>query len=156
NLDRFNVPKRIRFTFRTPSDRRWLFFSEVRRLFCAFALLAAVISARADSPPSSEAALKAGALLNFPKYVDWPDSAFENTNSPIVIAVFASDPVAAEMDKVMERNFNGHPIEFRRITTLHDCDGKFHILFVGAAGNRRMPDLLARLRDASVLTVGDS
>jgi hypothetical protein len=152
DLDRFNVPKRERFRFRKTARRRWF---SAPALFALLTLLLPAVLGAQPQTVHTEAELKAAALLSFPKYVDWPLDAFENTNSPIVIAVFGSDPVAAEMDKAIDKSFEGHPIEFRRITTAHDCDGRYHILFIGP-DRRRIPDILERASHGTVLTIGEA
>jgi hypothetical protein len=111
---------------------------------------------RAGDTAPSEAQVKAAFLLNFPKYVEWPATAFAETNSPIVVAILDADSVADEFSTMSEgRIIDGHPVRLQRITALEQCHG-CHILFIGSARTRKLPDLLPKLRGLNVLTVGES
>ena len=110
----------------------------------------------AEEPMPSEYQVKAAFLINFPKYVDWPVEAFAGTNSPVVLAVSGETKVAGEIQKVIAgRTVNGREIVLKRLTSGEESGG-CHILFISAAEQRRSPNLLANLKDSSILTVGES
>jgi hypothetical protein len=110
----------------------------------------------AEEPLPSESQVKAAFLINFPKYADWPAAAFAETNSPIVIAVLGETLVTEEIQKVITgRTVNGRKIVLKRLTSGEE-PGVYHVLFISAAEQRHSPDVLAKLKDASVLTVGES
>lgn len=105
---------------------------------------------------SSEYQVKAAFLINFPKYVDWPAEAFAATNSPIVIAVLGQTKVTAEIQKIIPgRTVNGREFVLKRLAS-GEASGVCHILFISAAEQQHSPSLLTQLKDASVLTVGES
>jgi YfiR/HmsC-like len=111
---------------------------------------------RASDAAPSEAQVKAAFLLNFPKYVEWPVTAFSETNSPIVVAILDADSVANEFSNMSKgRIIDGHPIRLQRVTGPEQCRG-CQILFVGSGQSRKLPDLLPRLREWNVLLVGES
>lgn len=104
--------------------------------------------------PVAEA--KAAILLNLPKYVNWPDSRFEATNSPVVIAVFANDEVADEFAKLSRnRTVNGRPLLLKRAMSIEDCSAECHVLFVGDVDKKQTASALARAATRQVLTVGE-
>jgi hypothetical protein len=110
----------------------------------------------AEEPLPSEYQVKAAFLINFPKYVDWPAEAFAATNSPIVIVVLGETKVTEEIQKVIAgRTVNGREIVLKRLASGEES-GVCHILFISAAEQRQSPNLLARLKDTSILTVGES
>jgi len=110
----------------------------------------------AEEPPASEYQVKAAFLINFPKYADWPAEAFAGSNSPIVIVVLGETPVTEEIQKVIAgRTVNGRKIVLKRVATGEDS-GVCQILFISAAEQRHSADTLAKLKDASILTVGES
>jgi len=105
---------------------------------------------------SSEYQVKAAFLVNFPKYAEWPPEAFAETNSPIVITVLAETNVAEEVQKAIRgRAVNGREIVLQRLASGAE-PGVCHILFISAAEQRHSPALLAKLKNASILTVGES
>lgn len=110
----------------------------------------------AEEPMPSEYQVKAAFLINFPKYVDWPAEAFAGTNSPVVLAVPGDTKVAEEIQKVIAgRTVNGREIVLKRLASGEES-GVCHILFISAAEQQRSADVFAKLKDASVLTVGES
>ena len=113
------------------------------------------VSIAAD-PPASEYQVKAAFLINFPKYVDWPAGVFAGTNSPIVLAVLGETKVAEEVQKVIAgRTVNDREIVLKRLASGEES-GVCHILFISAAEQQHTPNLLAKLKDTSILTVGES
>jgi len=125
-------------------------------LLLALAVGSMAISLRAGDAAPSEAQVKAAFLLNFPKYVEWPATAFAETNSPMVVAIFSADDVADEFSAMSARRIiDGHAIRLTRVTTVEQCRG-CHILFIGSGQSRKAPDLLPKLRGLNILTVGES
>jgi hypothetical protein len=133
---------------------------DLRAFLCALLVMAAggfggtaAALAQASLP---EAQIKAAFLINFPRYVDWPAEAFAETNSPIVVAVLGESEVTAELRKIIEgRTVNGREIVLKRLADGEESAG-YHILFVAAAEQKRLPNLLAKLKADGVLTVGES
>src|SRR5262249_39412848 len=103
----------------------------------------------------SEAQVKAAFLLNFPKYVVWPPTAFSSSDSPIVVGILESDEVAGEFAAMSEgKVVDGHPIKLVRIASdsqYRECQ----ILFVGSAAARKLPQILSALHGTNVLVVGE-
>lgn len=116
---------------------------------CAFPLWA-------GDPAPSEAQVKAAFLLNFPKYVQWPETNFSETNGPIIVAILNADDIADEFATMSEgRTIDGHRIRLQRVSSLEQCHG-CHILFFGSAQTRKLPEVLPKLRGENILTVGES
>lgn len=116
--------------------------------------LAAPMLPAQESP--SETQIKAAFLVNFPKYVEWPSGVFVQTNSPIVVAVLGESNLDGELRKMTENKvIKGRPVTFRRLTADDEFPG-CHVLFISAEQQPRSAGILARLKDASILTVGES
>jgi hypothetical protein len=115
-------------------------------------------SAKAQDPAPMDYQVKAAFIVNFPKYVDWPDSTFAATNSPITVAVLGDDNVADEFSKMIAngKSVSGHPIALKRITRAEDITSDCRILFVGASERERNAAILEKTKTAGILTVGDS
>ena len=87
--------------------------------------------------------------------MDWPAEAFPATNSPIVIAVLDDTKVANELEKAMVgRTINGRAIILKRLATGEE-PGHCNILFIPTT-EKDAADILAKLKNAPVLTVGES
>ena len=105
------------------------------------------------SPPTLEYQVKAAFLLNFPKFIQWPTTAFEDASSPIAICILGNDPFGATLDHLVEgETVNGRKLVVRRIH--HSPAPKScQVLFIGSSE----PDASKVLAGTGpgVLTVGD-
>ncbi len=123
------------------------------------AVLAVMLSPAAagqQTPRMEEYELKAIFISNFLKYVEWPESAFENAESPLVVGIQGSDPFGAALDKLV---IQLQPIIGRRVVTeIYDADqpaGAFHVLFVPESERKRTKEMLGGVCGRPVLTVGE-
>jgi len=118
--------------------------------------LLAVGGGRAQESPPTEYQLKAAFLLNFAKFVEWPPAAFAGATSPMVLGILGENPFGDVLERtIRDKTINSRPLvvkEFHSSAEATNC----HILFIGASEKARLPELLAGLRRASVLTVGET
>jgi hypothetical protein len=114
------------------------------------------LAARAADAVPTEQQLKAAFLVNFTKYVDWPAEAFVSTNSPFVLGVMGLSRLDAELQKMVAgRNVNGRPIVLKHV--MADADlGSCQMLFICISHHGQAKETLAKLKNSSVLTVGES
>jgi len=104
----------------------------------------------------TEYQVKALFLMNFTKYVDWPATAFAETNSPISIGVYGENKFGDDLPKaVVSRSVNGRSIMIRQIGSTNDL-AKCHILFISSSEQKNLGKILAQTRGLPVLTVGES
>src|SRR3989442_13508340 len=57
---------------------------------------------------------KAGYLLNFAEFIEWPAGSFSHATSPIILGVVGKDPFGAELDKLQGKTVNGRTLEIKR------------------------------------------
>lgn len=136
--------------------------SRAKGFVCALAVglswvvgTAAVLAAE-DAPLDYQ--VKAAFLVNFPKYVDWPSTAFAGTNSPITVAIFGDDNIADEFGNMIAggRTVSGHPVVLKRITKEEQIGADCQILFIANSERQRVPAILEKVRGVGILTVGDN
>lgn len=123
----------------------------------ALILLLAISASRSPAaPPAREYDVKAVFLFNFAQFVEWPDSAFESKNSPLVLGVLGIDPFGASLDEAVRgKMVDSRPMEVRRVHSVEeakDCN----ILFVSASEMTQLHSVLEALKDNDVLTVGET
>ena len=142
-------------TGRIPARRR---FPAWLRLAGVFGLIAAGrLWAGAGELQPSEYQIKAAFLVNFPRYVDWPSSAFADSNSPVVIAVLGDNKFGGDLDKMVSgKTVNQRSLAVRYVTRVEDVKEPCHILFVPASEENRLSAILEKFKGLSVLTVGES
>jgi hypothetical protein len=122
-------------------------------LTLALLLLGAAPMAVAETKESD---LKAAFVFNFSQFVEWPTNNFASTNSPFVIGVLggSNDFVKTLSDLVRNEKNAGHPMTVRAsrsVNDLRDCE----IVYIGSSEAPRLREIMAHLRDRSVLTVSD-
>jgi len=109
-------------------------------------------SARAAPTPAQ---VEAVFLFNFSQFVDWPQHAFANERSPLVVGVLGSDPFGAALDDVVRGEVvNGRTLEVHRYQRVEEVTG-CHILFISRSERPRLGQIFAYLKGRSVLTVSD-
>jgi hypothetical protein len=109
-----------------------------------------------QAQPSREYQLKAVLLLNLVRFVEWPATTFEATNSPIVIGVIGDpNPFGTFIDDVVRNEkVNGRSIVVEKYKSVNDLK-KCHVLFVAAADKRAIEKVLPKVDKQPVLTVAD-
>jgi len=125
---------------------------------------AAALEARVD--PTKAATVKAAYLLNFARYAQWPEGAFAQPDSPIVITQVGECEVANVLPDLVRHSdtVNGHAVEIRRIATIGMSQDReeflrsikqAHLLFVCTVAVEETRLIVEHLRGSNVLTVGD-
>jgi len=138
------------------------FFPLRRRMrFClmwlcaATVLLGAAIRVRAE-PADTEHQVKAAFLFNFAQFIEWPPSAFTNTNAPICIGILGADPFGESLDAtVRDETIHGRTLvvrSSRKIEDLKDCQ----MIFISRSEKKNLDEIFAALKGKPVLTVGET
>jgi hypothetical protein len=82
-----------------------------------------------------EYSIKAGYILLFTRYVEWPSTAFATPSAPIVICVLGEDPFGSVLDQtVAGQQSQQRPLSVRRVADARDAAG-CHVAFIGSQGN---------------------
>lgn len=129
-----------------------------RRLQAPALLLAALLLAcvRAPAQPAlGEAQAKAAALVNFARYVEWPERAFASREAPFVFCVAGRDSLAAAVATLEGRTLHGRPTQLRRVLGVEELRG-CQVLFIAEAEERRQAPMLRAVAGEPVLAVGDA
>lgn len=132
------------------------------QLFVAHSLLVILIgvyglsSHAADATPSLKAyQLKAVFLLNYGKFIRWPNSAFHSDQSSFLICVIGESPFRAALDAAAEgERIRGRAVEVRYTFLAENLD-TCHAMFIARSERPRLSFLLERLKGLPVLTVSD-
>jgi hypothetical protein len=133
--------------------------SRVRSFLLAAATAGAVVATpsldSASRDPLPEYPVKAAFLYHFAEFVEWPLSS-PLPPSTITIGVLGRDPFGGVLDKaVLAKMAAGRTFVVRRFAAaalLEPCE----ILFISSSEMSHLPEILARLQHAPVLTVGEA
>jgi hypothetical protein len=100
-------------------------------------------------PSAREYEVKAAYLLNFTRYVAWPNDAFLSPDEPLTICIIGQDPFGSALDRLLDgRRTQGRSLRVRRINKLHEAVAGCQVAY----GNEFDPALF---NGRAVLTVGD-
>jgi len=130
-------------------------FDSAALVAAAVGLLA--VSAKAqETSQAPEYRIKAAFLYNFTLYTEWPTTAFERPDSPIVLAVAGEDPFGKELDAAVRgKTVRGRSIEVRRYDTAAEV-ATCHLLYLSSAEAKHLPQILKRFPDTKPLTVSET
>jgi hypothetical protein len=121
-----------------------------------FAIIA--MPSRALAQPNSDrgSLIEAAYLLKFPLYITWPEDAFENDKSPIVIGVLENGGIGNLLQKHAPKvTAKGRKIIVLRFKTMKDYK-PCHILFVPkSATDSTQEKAISQTRKSPVLVVGE-
>ena len=118
------------------------------------AVVSGAPGAQAQPSLDREQQIKAAFLYNFVKFVDWPIEVLPETSDTISICVLGDDPFYETLETIKGKTVKGRRLAVRRVGAVKDLES-CHVAFIGAAEEKRLPQLMQRLQGSSVLTVGD-
>ncbi len=141
----------------------------------ALALLVVPIvpRARADSAKSKEYQIKAAFIYNFIKFVDWPEEKMADSNEPIIIGIIGKDPFGRVFEPIKNKKVKNRIVVIKRFKSFEEIKKlgehdkaefdrninylrKCHLLFVCSSEKDKVKEVLALVKDHSVLTVADT
>ena len=106
---------------------------------------------RAGQP--SETSLKAAFVVNFLKFVEWPQA---EPGTPLVLVLVGDSPITTALkDSTTDLQIGGRPVHVRTAKDPGDIDDA-HAVFICAGEHQQVPAILRRLDRKSVLTIGDT
>jgi hypothetical protein len=95
-------------------------------------------------------------VFKFASFVDWPEDAFAQADSPFVIGVMGEDTLADVMIASLKgRQSNGRKLIVRKLLPSDSALG-IHMLYLGNLPKRDLLNIFASLREHPVLTVTES
>lgn len=105
---------------------------------------------------ATEYRIKAAFVCKFAGYVEWPTQVFARPDSPIVIAVMASDAVVDELVRTAAGlSADGRPLVVRRWQRGEPA-ASAHLVYIASSEEGRLPETLAALKGQPVLIVTES
>jgi hypothetical protein len=100
--------------------------------------------------------VKAAFLFHFAQLVEWPPDSLGPPNIPVNFCVWGEEPLPTALQTIVEGKLVGtHSIHVRRVPDREDLRS-CHLLFIAGSDSRRVTGILTNVKDAPVLTVGES
>jgi hypothetical protein len=123
---------------------QWVLFG-VAYIFCH-----GMQEASAEVLSSREYEIKAAYLYNFIKYVDWP-----SYGDTITIGVLGGNPFGTALGPLDGKIVKGRRLLIKEVDSLRDAQ-KCQIIFVSSSEKSRLQEIFENLKNARVLTVGET
>ncbi len=143
---------------------------------CGALVVCAITGAGYADPREDQARaakIKAAFLLNFIRFTEWPDEAFESEQAPLVLTVLGRDPMGDVLDQtIAAHKAHGRTIRVQRLRLPHRDDYRrqddyrramqafhkdlraSHVLFIAGHKAPLAARIVEQLGDRPVLTVG--
>ena len=110
----------------------------------------------AQNATGSEYHAKARFLAFFPSFIEWPGGALPSGRAPLRLCIFGAFSFGSSLsEEIGARAFSSRPVEIRLVHKEQELPA-CHILFVSRTEAKRYGEILAAVRGASVLTVGET
>ncbi len=108
-----------------------------------------------DTALPRESQLKAVYLYRFAMFVNWPETTFKETQSPLTICVLGQHPFGKALSlAIAKEKINSHSIEVYYLNHWTPEAG-CHILFLSPSESEQREEILASLKGQPILTVSD-
>ncbi len=108
----------------------------------------------AAQPSLSERDIKAAFVLNFVRYVDWPEHAFTSRSAPALICLLGRDLLAPSLGALEGRVVNGRVLQVRRDVTVDEARS-CQVVFIAQSEEKRLATTLRALAERPILSVSD-
>jgi hypothetical protein len=110
----------------------------------------------AEEAASREYQVKAAMIYNFAQFVEWPATAFEQPDSPLVISVVGANPFGQVLEELVAgKTVGGRKIKVRFDPTVEGI-GPCHVLFVPASQDADRVRIIQGVAAKPLLTVGET
>jgi len=123
--------------------------------FMGIAAICDTAHGRSSEAADLEYRIKAAFLLNFTKFVSWPEDLLDDKKSPIILCVVGENPFGAALDSLRDKTVRGRPIEVRYESNpgaLPAC----HVAFMSHSLRGNDGEILRQLAGVPILTVGEN
>ncbi len=129
--------------------------------FCLFSTaIVSIVMAFVVMVPTAKAStederLKALFLYNFANFVDWPESAFQASDSDLRLCLFGDIAFGSMLDAVDGTLIGNRRLSLKRTKKLKEIEVGCHMLFVSHEQRIRLPHFFTQIQYMYVLSVGD-
>lgn len=124
-------------------------------LLAVACLLAGGLTPAQAQPALTDAQAKAAALVNFARYVEWPERAFAGKESGFVFCLAGRDSLGSASAALEGRSLHGRSTQVKRVLGVEELRG-CHVLFIAESEERRQAPMLRAVAAEPVLSVGDA
>jgi hypothetical protein len=107
-----------------------------------------------DEGTVTEYEVKAAFLLNFVRFIDWPDQTRGGADNELILGITGEDRFGNSLDLIRGKTIKGRKLAIKNAVdsnSLTSCD----ILFISSSEKDRLPSIMTAIKDLPILTVGE-
>ena len=124
-------------------------------LFTAWTCVLPVSVAGAQETDATvEYKIKAAFLLNFAKFIHWPENSFSGDKQFFKICVLGENPFGSALTAIESRTVGNRKIDLRYIDDVQQAED-CHLLFVSASEKDILTNIYKSLADRTIIMVSD-
>ena len=139
-----------------PSSITWSKSAALSWCLLCLLMLGICVARAADSPALNVIEIKALCVLNFAKYMNWPNEQFASNSAPITIGVVGDSKMLDRLKSAaVGKSVENHQLVVLPVETEADAE-KCQILFLAGSGRKLQNQLLRDVKSKQVLTVGEN
>lgn len=103
-----------------------------------------------------EAKVKAAFVVNFARFISWPEESFAAESEPLVICTIGLDEDEAAFAGIEKKKIKGHPIVLKKLSSIDEPIGSCHLLYVKNVSSDHLKTYLQKIETSPVVTIGES
>ncbi len=119
-----------------------------------FTLLILCSEISAGKITAREYEIKAAYLYYFTKFIDWPSDFLPNSGNQLYMCILGKDSFNSSLDTIENKKVRNKRLIVRPVYDTDDTN-MCHILFINHSEKMRIPAILDKLKESSVVTVGE-
>ena len=104
--------------------------------------------------PAVEYKIKAAFLLNFAKFITWPEQTFTSTKQPFSFCVVGRDPFGPALTPLQSRTVAAHPIKVQYLKKPAETE-TCQMLFIADSEKENLTSMVEELDEMAIVTVSD-
>lgn len=135
--------------------RRWFRFGWLSAFLLALLAISATSSVQAST--DIEYRVKTAFIYNFTKFIEWPPIPDSNqTGRDFHIGILGANPFQDNMNTIIGKPVGNRTVSVKHFRKWDDNIRYCDILYISESEEQQLPEILKRLRNLPVLTVGDT
>lgn len=111
-------------------------------------------TAAQESDAAVEYKIKAAFLLNFAKFISWPEESFTDEKQLFKVCVLGKNPFGSALTAIKSRTVGSRKIDLNYVDDLEQA-GSCHLLFISASEKNNLINIHKVLADKTIIMVSD-
>lgn len=100
-----------------------------------------------------EAKVKAAFVVNFSRFINWPDNSFDSGDSPLFICTVGVDGIKDAFAGIEAKKVRGRSLVHKRLQSLSEARDQCHIVYMGSLGGDQCKTYLEENKQEPVVSI---